>query len=132
MAARNFLPRCIAFYNRIPIDSLKIHHSNAMHLDKKFLAAIFSVIVYSLVEQKDYQIFFNENSYLKRSKDDDNGDDDDGDDDDDDDDDDDHDDDDDDDHDDDDHDGEDDDHEGYMTRCGRVLGVSWKHFSVLC
>ena len=46
MAARNFLPRCIAFYNRIPIDSLTIPNSNAMHLGKKFLAAIFSVIVY--------------------------------------------------------------------------------------
>ena len=52
MAAKNFLPRCIAFYNRIPIDSLAIPNSNAMHLGKKFLAAIFSVIVYSSIESK--------------------------------------------------------------------------------
>ena len=32
MAARNLLPRCIAFYSRIPIDLLKISASNAMHL----------------------------------------------------------------------------------------------------
>ena len=44
MAARNFLPGCTAFCNRIPIDSLTIPDSNAMHLGKKFLAAIFSVI----------------------------------------------------------------------------------------
>ena len=31
VVARNFLPRCIAFYNRIPIESLKIPNSNAMH-----------------------------------------------------------------------------------------------------
>ena len=48
MAARNFLPRCTAFYNRIPIDSLTIPDSNTMHLGKKFLAAIFSVIVYPI------------------------------------------------------------------------------------
>ena len=47
MAARNFLPRCTAFFNRIPIQSLRIRNSNAMHLGKKFFAAIFSVIVYS-------------------------------------------------------------------------------------
>ena len=47
MATRNFLPRCIAFYDRIPIDSLKISTSNAMHLGKKFLGAIFGAIVYS-------------------------------------------------------------------------------------
>ena len=46
MAARKFLPRCIAFYNRISIDSLKISNSSAMHLGNKFLAVIFSVIVY--------------------------------------------------------------------------------------
>ena len=27
--ARIFLPRCIAFFNRIPIESLKIRNSNA-------------------------------------------------------------------------------------------------------
>ena len=45
MAARNFLPRCIAFFNWIPIELLRIRTSNTMHLGKKFLAAIFSVIV---------------------------------------------------------------------------------------
>ena len=47
--ARNFLPRCTALFNRIPIESLRILNSNAMHLGKKFLAAIFSVIVYCLM-----------------------------------------------------------------------------------
>ena len=47
MAARNFLPRCNAFFNRIPIELLRILNSNAKHLGKKFLAAIFCVIVYS-------------------------------------------------------------------------------------
>ena len=47
MAVKEFLARCIAFYNRIPIDSLNIPNSKAMHLGKNFLAAIFSVIVYS-------------------------------------------------------------------------------------
>ena len=46
MADRNFLPRCTAFFNQIPIESLKICNSNAMHLGKKFLAAIFSAILY--------------------------------------------------------------------------------------
>ena len=45
MAARNFLPRCTAFFNPIPIESLKICDSNAMHLGKKLLAAIFSALV---------------------------------------------------------------------------------------
>ena len=40
------LPRCNAFFNRIPIESLKIRNSNTMHHGKKFLAVIFSVIVY--------------------------------------------------------------------------------------
>ena len=35
-----------AFFNRIPIGSLKICNSNAMHLGKKFLAAIFSAILH--------------------------------------------------------------------------------------
>ena len=46
MAARNFLPRCNAFFYRIPIESLKICDSNEMHLGTKFLAAIFSAILY--------------------------------------------------------------------------------------
>ena len=44
MAVKKSLPRCIAFYDRIPIDSLTIPNSNAMHFGKKFLAAILSVI----------------------------------------------------------------------------------------
>ena len=46
IAARNFLPSCTAFFNRIPTESLWIRNSNAMHLDKKFLAAIFNIIVH--------------------------------------------------------------------------------------
>ena len=34
------------FFNRIPIESLKICYSNAMQLGQKFLAAIFSAILY--------------------------------------------------------------------------------------
>ena len=45
MAARSFLPRCIAFFNQIPIGSSKIRNSNAMRPGRKFLAAIFSLIV---------------------------------------------------------------------------------------
>ena len=48
MAARNFLPRCTAFFNRIAIESLRIRNWNAMHLGKKFLATIFSVIFYCI------------------------------------------------------------------------------------
>ena len=47
MATRNFFPRCTAFFNRIPIELLKICNLKAMHLGKKFLAAIFSAILYS-------------------------------------------------------------------------------------
>ena len=54
MAARNFLPRCTAFFNRIPMESLKICYSNAVHLGKKFLAAIFSAILYC---QITYSLF---------------------------------------------------------------------------
>ena len=46
MAVRKFLPRCTAFFNRIPVEPVRIRNLNAMHLGKKFLAAIFSVIVY--------------------------------------------------------------------------------------
>ena len=52
MAVRNFLPRCLAFFNRIPTESLKICHLNAMHLGKKFLATIFSVILYAECSRK--------------------------------------------------------------------------------
>ena len=41
--------RSIAFFNRIPIDSLKISASNPMHLGKGFLAAIFSVLAYIML-----------------------------------------------------------------------------------
>ena len=46
MAVRNFLPRCIAFELRILNDSIGMRLKNAVHLGKKFLAAILSVIVY--------------------------------------------------------------------------------------
>ena len=46
MAARNFLPRCIVFKLRILNDCIEIRLKNAVHLGKKFLAAIFSVILY--------------------------------------------------------------------------------------
>ena len=41
MVARNVLTRCIAFYNLIPIYSLKIHNWNAMHRGKRFFAELF-------------------------------------------------------------------------------------------
>ena len=41
-----FLPRCIAFFNRIPKESLIIPNSHATHIGTTFLAAIFSVIVF--------------------------------------------------------------------------------------
>ena len=37
-----------AFFNRIPIESLKICNSNAMHLGKKFLAASFGAFPYRI------------------------------------------------------------------------------------
>ena len=43
------LPGCSVFFNGIPIGSLRIRNSNIMHLDKKFLDAIVSVIVYCAV-----------------------------------------------------------------------------------
>ena len=49
-AGRNFLPRSTAFFDQIPIESLRIRNSYEMHLGKKFLAAIFSVIVYCFRE----------------------------------------------------------------------------------
>ena len=45
MAARNFLPRCIAFELQIFNDCMGIRLKIAVHLGKKFLAAIFSAIV---------------------------------------------------------------------------------------
>ena len=48
MAGRNFFPRCVAFELQIYFDSIGIRLKSAMHLGKKFLAAIFSVIVYSV------------------------------------------------------------------------------------
>ena len=47
ISAKKCLPRCTAFFERISIESLKIRNTNAMHLGKKFLDAIFSAIVYS-------------------------------------------------------------------------------------
>ena len=57
-----FLPRCIAFYNRIPIDSLTILLQTQFDLGNALLAAIFSAIVYCsrarLRLTKDLVIFF--------------------------------------------------------------------------
>ena len=49
MAARNFLPRSIAYEKQIFNDSKGIRLKSAVHLGKKFLAAIFSAIVYSSI-----------------------------------------------------------------------------------
>ena len=46
--SKDFFTYYIAFFNRIPIQSLKIRNSNVVHLGKKFLAAIFSVISFSI------------------------------------------------------------------------------------
>ena len=41
-----FLPRSTAIFNQILVESLKIRNASLMHLDKKFIAAIFSAMVY--------------------------------------------------------------------------------------
>lgn len=46
MAARNLIPRCMTIFNQIPIESLMNCNHNAMLLGKKFLTAIFDVMVY--------------------------------------------------------------------------------------
>ena len=51
MEARNFSPRCVGFFIRIPMESLKIRDSNAMHLGKKFFATILGVIIDSVSTQ---------------------------------------------------------------------------------
>ena len=52
MAARNFLPRCIAFELQIFTDSIGIQLKSAVHLGKKVLAAIFSAILYWILAPK--------------------------------------------------------------------------------
>ena len=47
MATRIFLPRSILLELQIFNDSIGIRLKNAVHLGKKFLAAIFSIIAYS-------------------------------------------------------------------------------------
>ena len=47
------LPRCTAFYTRIPIESSKIRDSNAKHLGNELLAVIFSAIVYQILDQDE-------------------------------------------------------------------------------
>ena len=47
MAERNFLSRFIAFELQVFNDSIGIQLKNAVHLGKKFLAIIFSTIIYS-------------------------------------------------------------------------------------
>ena len=44
---KEFLSRCTVFYLQIPNNSVGIRLKNAMHLGRKFLAAIFSAIVFS-------------------------------------------------------------------------------------
>lgn len=46
MAAKNFLPSCMAFQLRIFCDFIEVQLKSAMVLGLKFLAAIFSIIVY--------------------------------------------------------------------------------------
>ena len=43
-----------SLYNRVPIDSLTIPNSSAVHLGKKFLVAIFSVIIYCVFSAKHW------------------------------------------------------------------------------
>ena len=45
------------FFNRIPIESVKICNSNVMHLGKKFIAAIFSAILFWRVFRKNSRDF---------------------------------------------------------------------------
>ena len=49
MAARNFLPGCIAFGSLTVSDSKEIGFKSAIQLGKKFLVTIFSVIVHSSI-----------------------------------------------------------------------------------
>ena len=58
MAARNFLPRCTAFELQIFNETIGIRLKNAVHLGKKFLAAIFSAIVYLDVLWEDFKQLF--------------------------------------------------------------------------
>ena len=55
MAAKNVLPRCTAPFNRIPRESSRIRNLNAVHLGKKFLAAIFNIIVYRKILSRNDQ-----------------------------------------------------------------------------
>ena len=72
MAARNFLPRCTAFELQTFNDSIGIRLKNAVHLGKKFLAVIFSAIVYSekahkILRQNDfYRLFFQTKRSLQK------------------------------------------------------------------
>ena len=47
--ARNILPRCTAFFNQIPIESLKIYNSSVMHLGQKVLDATPSLLQSSII-----------------------------------------------------------------------------------
>ena len=65
MAAMNYLQRCIAFQLRIINDPIGIQKYNPMHLGKKFLAAIFSLIVYfktSDLDEENSVIYFKSKS----------------------------------------------------------------------
>ena len=50
---REFLTKCIVFFNQVPIELLKISNLNAVHLCKKFFATIFNVILYLTIILND-------------------------------------------------------------------------------
>ena len=52
--AEKFFTKIHCNLNRIPIQSLRFRNQNAMHLGKKFLAAIFSAIIYYSIRSSLY------------------------------------------------------------------------------
>ena len=46
-----FLPKCIVFFNRIPVESLKIHDSNVMHRGKNSSPPFLAQISISMIAQ---------------------------------------------------------------------------------
>ena len=52
------------FFNRIPIESSRICHQNTMHPCRKFLTAIFSVIVYSWSNSHTHGFWSNKMMYF--------------------------------------------------------------------
>ena len=68
MAARNFLPRFTAFFHRIPIESLKICNSSAMHLGKnsspQYLAQS-SIKVFGVVASNKLKVLVLNKQFVK-------------------------------------------------------------------